>query len=136
MAYRRVAKAVAIENGGLAYPALAAAVDTLPGTGLAANAAASLVQVIFDGGKLRAKTDETKAREDELLAAYRGAVIAAFADVENALGGLRHLSTQEEALKDQVTQDEKVLRAAQRKYLANERSTQPATNIPTFAAPA
>ncbi|HEY4276129.1 MAG TPA: efflux transporter outer membrane subunit [Rhizomicrobium sp.] len=105
-------------NGGLAYPALAAAIDTLPGTGLAANAAASLAQVIFDGGKLRAKTDETKAREDELLAAYRAAVIAAFSDVENALGGLQHLSTQEDALKDQVVQDEKVLRAAQRKYLA------------------
>src|SRR6185312_10587790 len=65
-------------NGGLAYPALAAAIDTLPGTGLAANAAASLAQVIFDGGKLRAKTDEAKAREDELLAAYRAAIIAAF----------------------------------------------------------
>jgi NodT family efflux transporter outer membrane factor (OMF) lipoprotein len=105
-------------NGGLAYPALAAAIDTLPGTGLAANAAASLVQVIFDGGKLRAKTDEAKAREDELLAAYRAAVIAAFADVENALGSLQHLSIQEGALKEQVAQDEKVLRAAQRKYLA------------------
>jgi outer membrane protein, multidrug efflux system len=105
-------------NGGLAYPALAAAIDTLPGTGLAANAAASLVQVIFDGGKIRAKTDESKAREEELLAAYRATVIAAFADVENALGSIQHLSAQEDALKEQVTQDEKVLRAAQRKYLA------------------
>ncbi len=105
-------------NGGLAYPALAAAIDTLPGTGLAANAAASLVQVIFDGGKIRAKTDETKAREEELLAAYRAAVIAAFADVENALGNIQHLSAQEDALKEQATQSEKVLRAAQRKYIA------------------
>ena len=92
--------------------------DTLPGTGLAANAAASLVQVIFDGGKIRAKTDESKAREEELLAAYRAAVIAAFADVENALGNIQHLSAQEDALKEQVAEDEKVLRAAQRKYLA------------------
>jgi NodT family efflux transporter outer membrane factor (OMF) lipoprotein len=105
-------------NGGLAYPALAAAIDTLPGTGLAANAAASLVQVIFDGGRIRAKTDESKAREEELLAAYRAVVIAAFADVENALGNIQHLSAQETALKEQVAQDEKVLRAAQRKYLA------------------
>ena len=105
-------------NGGLAYPALAAAIDTLPGTGLAANAAASLVQVIFDGGKIRAKTDESKAREEELLAAYRATVIAAFADVENALGNIQHVAAQEDALKEQVSQDEKVLRAAQRKYLA------------------
>ena len=40
----------------------------------------------------------------------------AFSDVENALGSLSHLSTQEAALTDQVIQDEKVLRAAQRKY--------------------
>ena len=38
-------------NGGVAYPALAAAIGPLPGTGLAASAGASLVQTIFDGGK-------------------------------------------------------------------------------------
>lgn len=105
-------------NGGLAYPALAAAIDTLPGAGLAANAAAALAQVIFDGGKIRAKTDESRAREEELLAAYRAAIVAAFADVENALGNIQHLAAQEDALKEQVSQDEKVLRAAQRKYVA------------------
>jgi NodT family efflux transporter outer membrane factor (OMF) lipoprotein len=103
-------------NGGAAYPALAAAVDTLPGTGLAANAAASLAQMIFDGGRIAARTDEAKAREAELLAAYRASVVAAFSDVENALGRVQHLKAQEAALAAQVNESGKVLIAARRKY--------------------
>ena len=105
-------------QAGLQNPALSAAVLTLGGTGLAMNLGAQLVHTIFDGGLLKAKTAETEAREEELLAAYRAAVIAAFGDVENALGSLGHLSAQEKALQEQVTQAEGVLRAAQRKYTA------------------
>jgi multidrug efflux system outer membrane protein len=105
-------------SGGVAYPALAAAVATLPGTGLALAGGASIVQTIFDGGKLEGKVEETRAREDELLAAYRAAVLSSFSDVENALGSFAHLTAQEAALRDQVTQSEKVLAAARRKYLA------------------
>jgi multidrug efflux system outer membrane protein len=105
-------------NGGIAYPALAAAVDTLPGFGLAAGLGASVAQTIFDGGKIQGRLDETRAREEELLAAYRAAVIAAFQDVENALGSYAHLGTQEAALQEQVIEAEKVLGAARRKYIA------------------
>lgn len=105
-------------NGGLAYPALAAAIDTLPGLGLAAGAGASLAQIVFDGGRTEGKVEESRAREEELLAAYRAAVIASFTDVENALGSFAHLGAQEAALREQVTQAEKVLSAARRKYLA------------------
>lgn len=105
-------------NGGVAYPALAAAVDTLPGTGLAAGIGASLVQSIFDNGKIQGRIDEAKAHEEELLAAYRAAAIAAFSDVENALGNISHLADQEAALGEQVVQAEKVLVAARRKYSA------------------
>jgi multidrug efflux system outer membrane protein len=105
-------------NGGIAYPALAAAIDTLPGVGLAAGAGVKLAQVIFDGGRTEGKIEESRAREEELLAAYRAAVIASFSDVENALGSFAHLTAQEAALREQVTQAEKVLNAARRKYLA------------------
>jgi NodT family efflux transporter outer membrane factor (OMF) lipoprotein len=105
-------------NGGVAYPALAAAIDTLPGVGLAAGAGVSLVQMIFDGGKTQGKIEESRAREEELLAAYRAAVIASFSDVENGLGSFAHLGAQEAALREQVTQAEKVLSAARRKYVA------------------
>ena len=105
-------------SGGVAYPALAAAIDTLPGLGLAAGAGATLAQMIFDGGRIQGKVEESRAREEELLAAYRAAVIASFSDVENALGSFAHLGAQEAALREQVTQAEKVLNAARRKYLA------------------
>jgi multidrug efflux system outer membrane protein len=105
-------------SGGIAYPALAAAIDTLPGLGLAAGVGASLAQTIFDGGRIQGRVDETRAREEELLAAYRAAVIASFSDVENGLGNFAHLGRQEAALREQVTQSEKVLVAARRKYIA------------------
>jgi NodT family efflux transporter outer membrane factor (OMF) lipoprotein len=105
-------------SGGLQNPALNAAVMTLGGTGLGLGIGASLVQTIFDGGKLEAKTDEARAREEELLAAYRAAAFNAFGDVENALGNLNHLEAQERALADQVGEADGVLRAAQRKYTA------------------
>ncbi|HMH64084.1 MAG TPA: efflux transporter outer membrane subunit [Rhizomicrobium sp.] len=105
-------------SGGLQYPALAAAIDTLPGVGLGTTAGVALAQLIFDGGKTQAITDEARAREEELLAAYRAAVMNALTDVENALGNADHLSAQETALREQVTQAEKVLSAARRKYLS------------------
>ena len=61
-------------SAGLQYPALAAAIDTLPGLGFGASVGAALVQTIFDGGKNEAITDEARAHEEELLAAYRAAV--------------------------------------------------------------
>jgi len=105
-------------SGGVAYPALGAVVNTLPGTGLALLGTASLVQTIFDGGQREGKVEETRAREEELLAAYRAAVISSFSDVENALGSFAHLTAQEAALREQVVQSEKVLASAQRKYIA------------------
>src|SRR5581483_4223149 len=103
-------------NGGLAYPALAAAVDTLPGTGFAVSIGAALVQTVFDGGKAQAKTEEAEARQEELLAAYRAAILSAFSDVENALGQVGHLDAQAAALQTQVGEAQKVLVAARRKY--------------------
>jgi NodT family efflux transporter outer membrane factor (OMF) lipoprotein len=104
-------------SAGLQYPALAAAIDTLPGLGFGAAIGAALVQTIFDGGRNQAVTDEARAHEEELLAAYRAAVLNAFSDVENALGNVNHLAAQEAALREQVTQAERVLGAARRKYL-------------------
>jgi NodT family efflux transporter outer membrane factor (OMF) lipoprotein len=105
-------------SGGVAYPALGAVVNTLPGTGLALLGTASILQTIFDGGLREGKVEETKAREEELLAAYRSAVLSSFSDVENALGSYAHLTAQEAALREQAVQSEKVLASARRKYLA------------------
>ena len=105
-------------NGGVAYPALVAAVQTLPGFGLAANAGAALRQTIFNGGRTRGKIEESAGREQELLGAYAAAVLSALADVENALGSIAHLSEQETALRTQVEAGQRVLRSAQLRYSA------------------
>jgi NodT family efflux transporter outer membrane factor (OMF) lipoprotein len=53
------------------------------------SAAASLTQPIFDGGRLVANLELTKAQQEELLQTYRKTVVAAFADVDNALESIR-----------------------------------------------
>jgi NodT family efflux transporter outer membrane factor (OMF) lipoprotein len=46
----------------------------------------SLAQTIFDGGQRKGQLALSQAREEELVANYRSAVINAFSDVEQALG--------------------------------------------------
>jgi NodT family efflux transporter outer membrane factor (OMF) lipoprotein len=105
-------------SGGLAYPAMSAAVNTLEGFGLGLSGGATLAQTIFDGGRIQGQIDEASAREDELLGAYRSAVLASLSDVENALGNVTHLAAQQSALEEQVALSARVLTAAQRQYTA------------------
>jgi outer membrane protein, multidrug efflux system len=77
--------------GGIQNPALNAAILALPGTGGTLALGGTLVQSIFDHGKLRAQRALAEARRDELLAAYHSAILAALADTEKALDAIRHL---------------------------------------------
>jgi len=62
---------------------------------------ASLLQPVFDGGRLRAQVDVAASRERELLENYRKSILAALADVESALAaGSR--SVDQEVLQEQV----------------------------------
>ena len=79
-------------SGGLTSAVLTGI--TGPGT-LVAQLASSLTQTIFDNGLRRGQLDQAKGRYDELLAAYRRAVLQSFTDVEAALTGLRYVSEQE-----------------------------------------
>lgn len=103
-------------SGGVENPALPATVTTIAGTGPSFAAVANLVQPIFDRGKLRAQRDETLARERELLAAYRAAVLAALVDVENALSALEHLDGVRELETDNVAQSERAFEGAKARY--------------------
>jgi NodT family efflux transporter outer membrane factor (OMF) lipoprotein len=49
----------------------------------------SLTQPIFDGGKILGNFEFTRAKQDELLQAYRKSVVSAFADVDNALVSIK-----------------------------------------------
>ena len=67
---------------------------------------------------MRAKAAETKAKEEELLANYRGAVVAAFSDVENALANVAHTVQRQALAERQTILSEQVFNAAQRRYRA------------------
>jgi outer membrane protein, multidrug efflux system len=63
--------------------------------------AASAGLPLFTGGKLDATLEQTKARYDELLAAYRSSVLTAFREVEDALTDL-HLRVDEANAQEQA----------------------------------
>jgi NodT family efflux transporter outer membrane factor (OMF) lipoprotein len=67
------------------------------------TAAASLTQPIFHGGELLGNLDLQKGKQDELLQTYRKAVISGFADVENALDGIRRTAERERLQREVVT---------------------------------
>ena len=101
---------------GVQNPALPATVLTIPGVGPSLALGANLTQPIFDHGRLQAQRDETAARERELLAAYRAAIIAALVDVENALGTLEHLNVTREFEQGSLAQSERAFEAARLRY--------------------
>jgi multidrug efflux system outer membrane protein len=70
----------------------------------------SITLPIFEGGKNIANLKAAHARYDEAVGRYRGQVLTAFQDVENALDDLHQLAGQAEA-------DERALAAAQRSLL-------------------
>jgi NodT family efflux transporter outer membrane factor (OMF) lipoprotein len=78
--------------------------------------AASLLQPIFEGGRLRGQVDFTKSRERELVEAYRRTILAALTDVENALVAANRTAEQE-ALQAQARDGaQRTLRLAEIRY--------------------
>jgi multidrug efflux system outer membrane protein len=103
---------------GLANPAVAAAVDTLTGTGPTSTLGVDVVQSIFNGGRLRAARDEALGKEDEMVAQYRKVVLEALWDVEVALSAIERLEAQESAQLQGVEQGKQALAGAQARYQA------------------
>lgn len=99
--------------GGVQNPAIQAGVLTLPGAGPALNLSGAIIQSIFDAGQRRAAISEAAAAEDALLVGYHSAIVAALADVENALGQRRHLDAQRQAQEENMEQSERAFAAAQ-----------------------
>jgi outer membrane protein, multidrug efflux system len=83
---------------------------------------ADALQPIFQGGRIRADYEATRAAYDESVANYRQAVLTAFQQVED---GISNLSTLSRAL---VTQDEAVADARRALDIANNRYVGGVTN--------
>lgn len=77
---------------------------------------ASLLQSIFDGGRLGAQVDIAESRQRELVQGYRKAVFSALADVESALAAAGRLAAQEQLQEQVVEKTRLALRLADIRY--------------------
>lgn len=82
------------------------------------NLAANLAQPIFQGGRLRAGVDLSKAQTRQALARYQSAVLRAFAEVESVLAAEKNLGRREERLREAAEQSSAALQLAQDRYQA------------------
>jgi NodT family efflux transporter outer membrane factor (OMF) lipoprotein len=94
-----------------------AVLSTLFGpAGAAYSVAGSVMQTIFDGGKLAADADVAEAQRKELVLSYRSVIITAFSEVENALVAIRALDRQYVLQQVQVEQADKAFRIVSARY--------------------
>jgi multidrug efflux system outer membrane protein len=78
--------------------------------------AAGLTAPIFEGGRLRANLEATKAQYRQTVAAYVNQVLIAYGDVEDALTDLHAFTSEIASLRDAVTTSENYLRLSQVQY--------------------
>ncbi len=105
-------------SGGVQNPALNAAVISLSGAGPTLNLGASLTQTIFDHGRLQAVRAEAQAKDDELVAAYKAAILSALGDVEIALSSVGRLQDARALQEENVAQSERAFDGATLRYKA------------------
>ena len=116
VAAARAALLPSIELTGSAGVSSAALLSFLSGPQSAVSLALSLLQPIFDGGRLRGQVAVSELRERELAESYRKAILSAFADVEQALVAVSR-SAPREALQAQVQESARnALRLAEIRY--------------------
>ncbi len=80
--------------------------------------AAGLTAPIFNAGTLAAGQDLALAQQEELLAAYRKAIVAAFADVDRTLNASAGADAQTLAQDDELREARHTLELAQSRYRA------------------
>jgi multidrug efflux system outer membrane protein len=78
--------------------------------------AEGIVAPIFQGGRLRASLDATKAQYRQVVAAYVNQVLIAYGDVEDALTDLHAFTDQAADLRKAVAASQNYLRIAQVQY--------------------
>ena len=83
---------------------------------LAWSVGSSLLQTIFDGGRLGATSDLQKARQTELIATYRKAVFNAYSDVESSIGQVTSFAERERLTAEQERNAAEAYRIAELQY--------------------
>jgi multidrug efflux system outer membrane protein len=112
----RAALLPSIQLTGSAGVASGALLGFLSGGTTTAALAASVLQPIFDGGRLKGQVSIAESVERQLVETYRKAILSAFADVESALAAATRLQ-QREVLQTQVEERAReALRLAEVRY--------------------
>lgn len=98
--------------GGVASNALLSLADPTRSVSLSA----SVLQTIFDGGRLRAEVDIQRSFQRELAENYRLAVLTALKEVEDALANTGRDARQEAAQVEIIAEAERSLRLAELRF--------------------
>lgn len=77
---------------------------------------AGLLQTIFDGGRLAGQKDLAEGVQKEFIAAYQGAVLNAYADVENALVQVANTHRAQDHLRREVDAAREAFEISQLQY--------------------
>jgi multidrug efflux system outer membrane protein len=94
-----------------------AAIGTLlHGPSVAWDYGGSVLQTVFDGGKLTEQKKLAGATQQEMIASYESAVLNAYADVEAALGQVKNYSQSEQHLGREVEAAREAFQIAQLQY--------------------
>jgi NodT family efflux transporter outer membrane factor (OMF) lipoprotein len=112
----RAALLPSIQLTGSAGVASGALLAVLNGPTASAALAASILQPIFDGGRLRGQVALAESRERELAQSYRKAILSALADVEQALAAASRLAQRERLQGEVQSRAQEALRLAEVRY--------------------
>ena len=93
-----------------------AALLSLADTTRTLSISASVLQKIFDGGRLRAEVDIERSRQRELVETHRRAILTALKEVEDALADGVRDANQESAQREILTEAQRSLRLAELRY--------------------
>jgi NodT family efflux transporter outer membrane factor (OMF) lipoprotein len=116
LAAARAALLPSISLTGSAGAASAALLSFVSGGTSTIGLALSVLQPIFDGGRLRGQKAVAESRERELVESYRKVILTAFKDVEDALVAANRQGRQETLLAEVQAQARVALRLAEIRY--------------------
>jgi NodT family efflux transporter outer membrane factor (OMF) lipoprotein len=88
----------------------------LHGPSVAWDYGGSLLQTVFDGGKLVGQKRLAEGVQQQLIASYQKAVLNAYADVETALGQVKHYDLAEQHLGHEVDAAREAFQISQLQY--------------------
>ncbi len=96
--------------------AASAALLSLAGPASTLSLSASVLQTIFDGGRLAAAADIQRSRQRELVESHRKAILTALKEVEDALADSARDQRQEAAQREILAEAARSLRLAELRY--------------------